>query len=547
MPNQLSQRNYRVNSDHFALVPKSAVPRATFNRPHELKLTHQSGLLIPILVDEVLPGDVHSGNVTIFARLSNLLFPLMDTATYETQFFFVPMRLVWDNFKKFMGEQVNPGDSIDYLVPQIPISGGLAPCSIYDYMGIPPIPQTDVGATGKFNALPFRAYNLIWNEWYRDQNLQTPQSVKKDDTDDVYSAYALQRRNKRHDYFTSALPWPTKNNALPTIGLSGRANVKGLGTVSIPWLTAGGPQGVTETGGNTAFYSAWGLISGPGTAGASPVLAMKGKAAGGPEPDVYADLSTATGVTINALRLAIQTQRLLETDARGGTRYAEQLRARWGVTPQDSRLQRPEYIGGGVTSIQTAAIAQTSATSAESPLGGLAGQSTITGQHHFTCIGHEHGYIIGLASLMTRPTYQQGLARMWTRRTRYDFATPEFVNLGEQAVLMSEIYYTGTDAKDQVAFGYQERYAEYRFSPNRIAGLFRSNVPNSIDEWHLAQQFSTAPTLGSTFIQENAPFSRVLAAGSTADNMQILVDMLFSIKSTRPLPAFGVPGAMGTF
>lgn len=549
MQGTLNQRNYRVIDEHYALVPKADIPRSTFRRIHEHKTTGPSGYLIPILIDEVLPGDVHSGKMTLFARLSTLLFPLMDNATVETQFFFVPARILWSNWKKFMGEQANPGDSISYLVPTVPVTGVTNAFSntdlknmLVDYMGIPG--ANFPGQTINPNALPFRAYNLIYNEWYRDQNLQNSTIVNLGDGPDTGANYVLLRRNKKHDYFTSCLPSPQKGAAV-SLPLQGTAPIIGLGTNAAA-TTVAGPQVVKETSGSTATYNNF-------TAGNGATIStiyMNATAGLGGYPQVFADLSQATASTINALRLAVQTQKLLERDMRGGTRYTESLQMHWGVHPQDSRLQRPEYIGGGSSDIQTSAIAQTTGsgvTGQTTNFGSLAGQATATGQHHFQLVAQEHGYILGLMSLMTRPTYQQGLHRMWNRSTRYDFAWPEFAAIGEQGVFNSEIYIQGTGA-DTGIFGYQERYAEYRFTPSRISGLFRTANTGSIGQWHLSQSFASLPTLGATFIQETAPFQRALSAGATADNWQFLVDMLFEIKTTRCLPAYGVPGSLlGTF
>ena len=543
----LNQRNYRVVDEHYALIPKNDIPRSTFHRRHEHKTTGPSGCLIPILVDEVLPGDVHTGNVTIFARLSNLLFPLMDNAQFDTQFFFVPARLVWENWRKFMGEQQDPDSSISYTVPYVAYSRVLDPFSnpiftLADYMGIPLSNIAVAPAVLHVNAMPFRAYNLIYNEWYRDENLQNSVPNNTGDGPDTNDDYVLLRRNKRHDYFTSSLPFPQKGSAV-TLPLTGTAPITGIGVDTYPLFNVG-PRTFGTTDGPFDFPDyAW--ENNP----ASQHIAIQIDPGTG-FPQIYADLSQASGATINALRLSVATQKLLERDARGGTRYTELLRQHFGVTPQDARLQRPEYIGGGTTYMNTAAIAQTSATDVSgstTPLGGLAGQSTIAGSHHYTMVAQEHGYIIGLASLMTRPTYQQGISRMWTRQTRYDFAWPEFTALGEQAVRNDEIYAQGT-ADDTLTFGYQERYAEYRFTNSRVSGLFRSTNTGTIDTWHLAQKFTTLPTLGTNFIQEAAPFARVLAGGTDVDNMQFLADILFDVKTTRPLPAYGVPGAqLGTF
>lgn len=540
----LNRRQPTVDPSRFSMVPRADIPRSTFVTTHQLKSTFNAGYLVPIHVDEVLPGDVHQGRLTIFARLATLLFPVMDSMTIETFFFFVPSRLLWYNWKKMMGERLSPADSISYTLPQIVSqNGGFPALSIYDYFGLPCFGQITAGQNISVNALPLRAYNLIYNEWFRDQNLQTPLDVLAGDGPDQESRYYLVRRNKKHDYFTSALPWPIKGGVDVTLPLAGNAPVTGFAF----------PNALTPTSGTPANYqdSKTNPVSGWAAYYQTPAFAIKGLAPStGTAPQVFADLTSATGATINALRLAIQTQRLLERDARSGTRYTELLRAHFGVTPEDQRLQRPEYIGGGRTAIQTQAIPQTSATGltgGTSPLGALGAAATATDQHSYNYNATEHGYIIGLAHATAEITYQQGLHRMWTRLTRYDFYWPAFAHLGEQAIRNDELYTTGNDATDSAVFGYQERWAEYRHRPSKVTGLFRSTTAGTIDPWHLSQRFTAQPTLNTTFIEDTPPMSRVLAAGAAADNMQILFDSVFKIKTTRAMPMFSVPGMMDHF
>lgn len=531
-----------VDPSHFAMVPRSDVPRSTFKTEHTLKSTFDCDYLVPIHVDEVLPGDVHQGNVTVFARVNNLLFPLMDNLTLETFFFFVPARLLWSNWKKFMGEQAKPSDSISYTIPQMscPTNGYLVG-SLQDYMGLPTVGQISAGAgTGyTVSVLPFRAFNLIYNEWFRDENLQDSVPFNTTDATETYANFTLLKRNKRHDYFTSCLPWPLKGGVDITLPLGGLATVNPASTHAVPtfWST-----GNNVDAGGMKRSSASALTAINIEKASTPVADTN--FLGWNQPNLVADLSTATGATINAMRLSVATQQFLEKNARGGTRYTELLHNHFGVTPEDSRLQRPEYIGGGRSSIHTSAIPQTSATGltgGTTPAGSLTAQALVADRHHFTYHATEHGYIIGLANVTGDITYQQGLPKMWSRLTRYDFYWPTFANLGEQAVLNREIYSDGTAADDGV-FGYQERWAEYRYRPSRITGLFKSTSTGNIDEWTLAQQFTSLPALNTGFITQATPASRVLAAGVTANGMQILFDSVFTITCTRPVPTYSVPG-----
>jgi hypothetical protein len=549
-------RNKSVSSHSFAMVPKAEIPRSSFDTQYAHKTTFDGGYLVPIYCDEVLPGDMHNVKATMFARLATPLFPVMDNLHLDTFFFFVPNRLVWTNWVKFMGEQANPGDSISYVVPQITSSaGGYAVGSIFDHFGLPTAGQITGSNTVTHNALPLRAYNLIYNEWFRDENLQNSVVVNTGDSGDDVTDYSLLRRGKRKDYFTGALPWPQKGDSV-TLPLGTSAPIYGNGK------TLGLTDGTNSFGAFNRSVSPAGFALGAAAASYNqntgttesgfsyPASNTRLVVVTSGESGLYADLSDATDSTNNQLRQSFQIQKLLERDARGGTRYTELLRAHFGVTPQDFRLNRPEYIGGGSTYVNVNPIAQTSATSISggaTPLGNLAAMGTaLASGHGFTYHAQEHGYIIGLVNVRADLTYQQGLPKMWSRETRYDFYFPVFAHLGEQAVLNKEIYVTGTSTDDDV-FGYQERWAEYRYKPSQITGLFKSTSAGTIDPWHYAQKFTSLPTLNATFIQETPPIDRTTAVGAAANGQQFLMDAFFDCKMARPMPMYSVPGLIDHF
>ncbi|AXH74979.1 MAG: major capsid protein [Microviridae sp.] len=535
-------RNRSVDSHQFAMVPRADIPRASFKMDRAYKTTFDAGLLIPVLCEEVLPGDSFRLKMTAFARLATPIFPVMDNMYLDSFFFFVPNRLVWQNWKKFMGEQVNPGDSISYVVPKVTSpAGGFPVGSIYDYFGLPTVGQVTAGNTISVSSLPFRAYALIFNEWFRDQNLIPSEVIPLGDGPDVSTAYSLARRGKRHDYFTGCLPWPQKGGTSVTIPLGTTAPIVGT------------PSFVPDTG--TGPFNPSRLAFGTGAAG-QPITVNTAMGSGGSNGlklvsgSLIADLSQATAATINQLRQSFQIQKLLERDARGGTRYTEIVRAHFGVNSPDARLQRPEYLGGGSAPIILNPVAQTSGTGASgqtTPLGNLAAVGTMVAYGHgFSQSFVEHGYVIGLVSVRADLTYQQGIRRHWSRSTRYDYYFPAFAMLGEQAVLNKEIYADGS-ASDNDVFGYQERWAEYRYSPSEITGLFRSTSAGTLDAWHLSQRFSTRPVLNDIFILERPPVSRVLAVGAAANGAQFIFDSVFDIQAARPMPLYSVPGMIDHF
>jgi len=536
-------RKSRRQDYTFSQVPRADIPRSVFNRNHSHKTTFDAGVLIPFYVDEALPGDTFNAKFSVFARMATPIVPLMDNLYMDVFFFAVPNRLVWDNWQKFCGEQDNPGDTTDYVVPHVqsPSTTGWSVGTIYDYMGLPTgVPDL------KVSALPFRAYMLCYNEWFRDQNMVDSEYCPTGDGPDTSAEFHLVRRGKRHDYFTSCLPWPQKG---PGVEIS----LGSTAPVVIDPQTAGIPT-FKEVATNQINVLETGAYSAP----ASPVRMQfgvsvpTGTALKWSQSALVADLSNARSATINTLREAFQIQKLLERDARGGTRYVEILKSHFGVTSPDARLQRPEFLGGGSMPVSINPVQQTSGTPndpeqgyAATPQGNLAAYATVSGDGiGFSKSFVEHSIILGLVSVRAELSYQQGVNRMWTRETRYDFYWPALAHLGEQTVLRREIYADGLQVNDEAVFGYQERWAEYRYHPSLVTGQFRSTYSNPLDFWHLAQHFTLPPVLDEAFIGENPPLARCLAVPSEP---AFLFDSYAQVKCARPMPLYSVPGYIDHF
>lgn len=547
--------NRNVES-HFALNPtRLDMSRSKFDRSFSLKTSFNVGDIVPFYVDEVLPGDTFNVKTSKVVRMQTLITPIMDNIYLDTYYFFVPNRLVWEHWKQFNGENTESAwlPSTEYSIPQLTApAGGWSVGTIADYMGIP----TGV-ANLSVSALPFRAYALICNEWFRDENLCDPLVVPTGDAtvagsntvssvEDYAKGATPYKAAKYHDYFTSCLPAPQKG---PDVGIGLTGNVPVVGNGKVLGLTNGASfAGVYNSGGlniSTDLYGASVSTSGAGNGfnGALGVPTVDQLSGDLSKSGLVADLGALNSVTINQLRLAFQIQKLYEKDARGGTRYTEILKTHFGVTSPDSRLQRPEYLGGNRVPININQVVQNSATvEGETPLGNVAGYSVTSDTHFdFRQSFTEHGFVIGVMVARYDHTYQQGIERFWSRKTRFDYYWPVLANIGEQAVLNKEIYAQGTDVDDEV-FGYQEAWGDYRYKPNRVTGEMRSQYAQSLDVWHLGDDYTKLPSLSAEWIVEDKTnIDRVLAVTSTNAN-QLFADLYINNQTTRPMPMYSIPG-----
>ncbi len=543
----------RNMDSRFAINPQISIDRSKFNRDSSVKTSFNVGDLIPFYIDEVLPGDTFQVRTNLVARLQPLVTAPMDNLYLDTYYFFVPNRLVWDHWRELNGENTESAwiPQTEYQVPQITApAGGWSIGTIADYFGIP------TGVAGlSVSALPFRAYSLIVNEWFRDQNLKDPLETPKGDatvqgvntgnyiTDCAKGGLPF-KAAKLHDYFTSCLPAPQKGPDV-TIGLAGNMeihtgspfSVSGDAPLTGVWndgsFNARMPLYVGNTSSEPNTWKVGTVSSAQNTGALSGAFNFN---------NLYADGSTGASVSINQLRTAFQLQKMYEKDARGGTRYQEMIKAHFGVSSPDARLQRPEYLGGERLPININQVIQMSGTTTESPQGTIAGQSVTSDSHgDFINSFTEHGFIIGLCVARYEHTYQQGLNRLWSKKSRTDFYLPVLANIGEQPVFNKEIYAQGTE-KDNEVFGYQEAWADYRYKPSIVTGEMRSNHDKSLDSWHFADDYDSQPFLSSAWIDEDkSPVDRCLAVQSSVSN-QIFVDFFIQNETTRPMPVYSIPG-----